>query len=289
MLPALHVPPSCHCHVTGCFPGSFLHLCVVPPPPPSLLSFFFNERLKIRLTEVTGCVSHPPARCCGGLGGQWALCGEAVSMVGTLRGGGTVTPQFHQGTRLTWRVRGHPCGGATAPGHLVATGHCVSMAWPPLQVTSPAWVTLSAWAWLPPQDTSPPQAIMFQSQATSPPQSTVSPWHGHHPSPPCPQATSPQPSCRARMASMLPGGSSTLCMGTTHQVTLGQQHPMDGDNTPGDPGRRPQGAPCPCPQHLQEGVQCGPPSRLHPPGGGQLISKPSKGHVWDRRRGKARR
>lgn len=88
VLPALHVPPSCHCHVTGCFPGSFLHLCVVPPPPPSLLSFFFNERLKIRLTEVTGCVSsHPPARCCGGLGGQWALCGEAVSMVGTLGGG----------------------------------------------------------------------------------------------------------------------------------------------------------------------------------------------------------
>lgn len=50
---------------------------------------------------------------------------------------------LHQGTRLTWRLRGHPWswllhprGGDTAPGHLVATGCCVPLAQSPPQATA---------------------------------------------------------------------------------------------------------------------------------------------------------
>lgn len=190
-------------------------------PPPSLLSFFFNERLKIRLTEVTGCVSHPPARCCGGLGGQWALCGEAVSMVGTLRGGGyshAPVPSGHsshlegQGTSLWW---GHsprsPCchrplclhGMATTPGHLTSLGHLVRMG----MATTPGHLT-------PPSHHVPVPGHLTTTvhcvpMAWPPPQSTMSP--GHVP-------------------------TAQLQSQDGFNATRRQQHPMYGDNTPGDLG-----------------------------------------------------
>lgn len=224
----------------------------------SSLSFFFNERLKIRLAEVTGCVSHPPARCCSGPGwaggSAWGQGGRGWDTGGTqthpgciralVSPGGSGTSLVIATVSLWW---GHhpgsphchrslcPHGMATTPGHHVlipghptATGHHVPMSQPP------------------PWDTSPPQA-------------TLSPWHGHHPTPghPVPMAQPPpQPTTS-------PGHVPTAWLQSWDgfNITLGQQHPTDRNNTPGDPDWRPQGALCPCPQLLC-GVQRRPPSQL---------------------------
>lgn len=191
VLQAPRLPPSCHRHVTGSFPGSFLRRC---PLPNSSLSFFFNKRLEIRLAEVTGCVSHPPARCRGGPGGQGALRGDRVALAGTQWGhrqalvaAGHPSHLEGQGTSLvlatvsSWwghSPRSPHCHGplclhamATTPSHLTTMGHHVPMAWPP------------------------PQATTSPFQPTSLPQVTVSPCHSHDPGPPHHPGT-PCPHCR---------------------------------------------------------------------------------------------
>lgn len=147
-----------------------------------------------------------------------------------------------------------PHSTATTLERLTTMGHHVPMARPPVQNISPPCPHGTA------TNTGhlPPPAIMSQSQATSLPQSVVSPWHGHGPGHHVPRPCPYSPAAEPERLHHHPGAAAPYGWG---------QHPRC------DPGWRPRGGPCPYPQaRHREGVQHSPPSHLRPPGDRQLMA-----------------